>query len=102
MVDWNLFMGTIPPLNYQEWIEAFDQYKQYPEFQERNYMFTLADFKKIFFWEYLQDAWKVYCLLLLYHISTLSYENVLVLNFSYNAQYYFYGISSGIFWLVDG
>ena len=53
MVDWNLFMGTIPPLNYQEWIEAFDQYKQYPEFQERNYMFTLADFKKIFFWEYL-------------------------------------------------
>ena len=49
MVDWNLFMGTIPPLNYQEWIEAFDQYKQYPEFQERNYMFTLADFKKIFF-----------------------------------------------------
>ena len=49
MVDWNLFMGTIPPLNYQEWIEAFDQYKQYPEFQERNYMFTLADFKKYFF-----------------------------------------------------
>ena len=42
-------MGTIPPLNYQEWIEAFDQHKQYPEFQERNYMFTLADFKKYFF-----------------------------------------------------
>ena len=53
MVDWNLFMGAIPPLNYQEWIEAFDQYKQYPEYQERNYMFNLSDFKKIFFWEYL-------------------------------------------------
>ena len=53
MVDWNLFMGVIPPLNYQEWMEAFNQYKQYPEYQERNYMFSLADFKKIFFWEYI-------------------------------------------------
>ena len=53
MVDWKLFMGTIPPLNYQEWMEAFEQYKQYPEYKERNYMFTLADFKKIFFWEYI-------------------------------------------------
>ena len=53
MVDWNLFMGVVPPLNYQEWMEAFNQYKQYPEYQERNYMFSLADFKKIFFWEYI-------------------------------------------------
>ena len=53
MVDWNLFMGAIPPLNYQEWVEAFNQYKQYPEYQERNFMYSLADFKKIFFWEYL-------------------------------------------------
>ena len=53
MVDWKLFMGAIPPLNYQEWMEAFEQYKQYPEYKERNFMFTLADFKKIFFWEYI-------------------------------------------------
>ena len=50
MVDWNLFMGAIPPLNYQEWVEAFNQYNQYPEYQERNFMYSLADFKKIFFW----------------------------------------------------
>ena len=53
MVDWNLFMGVVPPLNYQEWMEAFNQYKEYPEYQERNYMFSLTDFKKIFFWEYI-------------------------------------------------
>ena len=53
MVDWKLFMGVIPPLNYQEWMEAFEQYKQYPEYQERNYMFGLAEFKKIFLWEYI-------------------------------------------------
>ena len=40
MVDWKLFMGAIPPLNHQEWIDAFEQYKQYPEFKERNYMFS--------------------------------------------------------------
>ena len=53
MVDWKLFMGAIPPLNHQEWIDAFEQYKQYPEFKERNYMFSLSDFKNIFFWEYI-------------------------------------------------
>ena len=43
MVDWNLFMGVVPPLNYQEWMEAFNQYKQYPEYQERNYMFSFCE-----------------------------------------------------------
>ena len=37
MVDWNLFMGAIPPLNYQEWVEAFNQYKQYPEYVSNIY-----------------------------------------------------------------
>jgi len=53
MVDWNLFMGAIPPLNHQQWLEAFEQYKQFPEFQQKNYMFSLAEFKNIFFWEYI-------------------------------------------------
>jgi cytochrome c oxidase assembly protein subunit 15 len=53
MVDWNLFMGAIPPLNHQQWVEAFEQYKQFPEFQEKNYMFSLVEFKNIFFWEYI-------------------------------------------------
>ena len=31
MVDWNLFMGTIPPLNYQEWVEAGKDVSNYPD-----------------------------------------------------------------------
>jgi len=46
-------MGAIPPLNHQQWLEAFEQYKQFPEFQQKNYMFSLAEFKNIFFWEYI-------------------------------------------------
>ena len=53
MVDWKLFMGSVPPLSEQEWIETFEQYKQYPEFQLKNSHFTLEEFKSIFFWEYL-------------------------------------------------
>lgn len=53
MVDWNLFMGSIPPLNEQEWLETFNQYKEYPEYQKVNFYFTLEEFKSIFFWEYL-------------------------------------------------
>lgn len=52
MVDWNPIMGFIPPLSDLDWNEAFDKYKQYPEYQMVNYHFTLSEFKSIFFWEY--------------------------------------------------
>jgi cytochrome c oxidase assembly protein subunit 15 len=53
MVDWKFFMGSIPPLNNQQWLETFELYKQFPEFQKQNYMFSLTEFKNIFFWEYI-------------------------------------------------
>ena len=53
MVEWNLVMGSIPPLNEAEWLIAFEKYKQFPEYQIVNYHFTLEEFKPIFFWEYL-------------------------------------------------
>jgi len=53
MVDWSLFAGSIPPINNQQWVETFELYKQFPEFQKQNYMFTLTEFKSIFFWEYI-------------------------------------------------
>ena len=53
MVKWEPIMGTIPPLSPADWAEAFEQYKQFPEFKYYNSNFTLSDFKAIFFWEYL-------------------------------------------------
>ena len=49
MVDWKLIMGMVPPLSEKDWIETFNQYKQFPEYQEVNFMFTLEEFKSIFF-----------------------------------------------------
>lgn len=51
--NYKLISGTIPPMNELEWNEAFDLYKQYPEYQKLNSSFTLEDFKDIYFWEWL-------------------------------------------------
>lgn len=51
--NYKLISGTIPPIGEAEWQEAFNLYKQYPEFQKLNNQFTLQDFKDIYFWEWL-------------------------------------------------
>jgi heme a synthase len=53
ITEWNVIMGSLPPMNEQQWQEAFEKYQQIPQFQRLNYDFTLQDFKGIFFWEYL-------------------------------------------------
>ena len=51
--NYKLISGTIPPMNEVEWNEAFELYKQYPEYQKLNTHFGLEDFKYIYFWEWL-------------------------------------------------
>lgn len=51
--NYKLISGTIPPMNDLEWKEAFELYKQYPEYQKLNNLFSLQDFKDIYFWEWL-------------------------------------------------
>jgi cytochrome c oxidase assembly protein subunit 15 len=53
IVDWQPIVGAIPPLNEQQWSEAFDRYRQFPEYQRLRRGMTLGEFKVIFFWEYL-------------------------------------------------
>jgi len=53
MVEWQPLVGTIPPLNETQWMERFDQYRQFPEYQQLRQGMTLQQFKVIFFWEYL-------------------------------------------------
>jgi len=53
MTDWSLLMGAIPPLSEAAWEQVFSRYKQFPEYQFLNSGMTLAEFKAIFFWEYL-------------------------------------------------
>ncbi len=52
ITSWELFVGTLPPLTSDKWIEYFDLYKTIPEFKEQNFNMTLNEFKIIFWWEW--------------------------------------------------
>lgn len=51
ITDWS-FMGSLPPLSEDAWLERFAKYQQSPEFIKVNYSMQLPEFKHIFFWEY--------------------------------------------------
>lgn len=53
MTDWHLVVGSVPPLNEQEWQESFNEYQNFPEYKELNSGFTLDDYKSIFWWEFI-------------------------------------------------
>lgn len=50
---WQPVSGMLPPLDDAAWQVELDHYKASPEFQKVNHWMGLADFKRIFFWEYL-------------------------------------------------
>jgi cytochrome c oxidase assembly protein subunit 15 len=57
ITKWNPIFGILPPLNNQQWNDAFEGYKQIGQFKFMNSSYTLADFKSIFFWEWFHRFW---------------------------------------------
>jgi cytochrome c oxidase assembly protein subunit 15 len=53
MVRWEPISGAIPPRNEADWVKEFEHYKASPQYQRVNSGMSLADFKEIFFWEYV-------------------------------------------------
>lgn len=54
---WEIVTGTLPPLSEAAWQEAFDLYRQTPQYHKINQGMTLDAFKFIFFWEYFHRLW---------------------------------------------
>ena len=54
---WDIITGVIPPLNAEQWLQEFELYKNTPQFHKINSMFTVQDFKFIYFWEYFHRLW---------------------------------------------
>src|SRR6516162_8402507 len=44
IVEWQPVEGVIPPLGEQAWTDAFEAYKQIPQFQQINADMTLSEF----------------------------------------------------------
>lgn len=54
MTDWHLVTDTFPPMSEEKWVQAFEEYKKFPEYQKINIHndFQLEDYKFIYFWEW--------------------------------------------------
>ncbi len=52
MVEWAPIMGALPPIGEAAWLEVFNKYRAYPEYQLVNAGMSLGEFKSIFWWEY--------------------------------------------------
>src|SRR3954454_5764233 len=52
ITEWKPLSGAIPPLNAAAWQEAFDQYRQSPQYALVNQGMTLSDYRTIFWWEW--------------------------------------------------
>ena len=57
ITKWDIITGVIPPLNAEQWVNAFELYKQTPQFHQINETFTINQFKFIYFWEYFHRLW---------------------------------------------
>jgi cytochrome c oxidase assembly protein subunit 15 len=57
IVYWRPVTGFLPPLGAAAWTEAFELYRTSPQYLEVNAGMTLAEFRTIFWWEYIHRAW---------------------------------------------
>src|SRR5262245_10884050 len=52
ITQWQPVVGIIPPLSQEEWQQAFDQYRQIPQYHYLNRGMSLAAFQVIYWWEW--------------------------------------------------
>jgi cytochrome c oxidase assembly protein subunit 15 len=52
IVEWKPVTGTLPPLDQEQWTQAFDAYKTIPQYRQLNAGMSLDEFKTIFWWEW--------------------------------------------------
>ncbi len=57
IMEWAPFSGALPPLSEAEWQRLFALYQQIPEYLQENAGMSLAEFKTIFWWEWIHRLW---------------------------------------------
>ncbi len=53
IVEWQVVVGSVPPITAADWQEAFVKYQQTPEFKVINQAMTLDEYKFIYYNEYI-------------------------------------------------
>lgn len=59
ITEWEVVKGTIPPLNEDQWMRAFEKYQREAkkQFESLHSQMTLSQFKVIYYWEYFHRLW---------------------------------------------
>jgi len=57
IVEWQPLIGALPPLGEADWQALFAKYQASPQFRQVNTTMDLAEFKTIFWWEYVHRLW---------------------------------------------
>jgi cytochrome c oxidase assembly protein subunit 15 len=57
ITEWRPIEGVLPPLSLAQWQAAFARYQAIPQFHAIHAGMSLAQFKGIYFWEYLHRLW---------------------------------------------
>lgn len=52
ITEWNLVMGSIPPMNAEAWAREFELYRQSPQYELMNRGMSFAEFRVIYWWEW--------------------------------------------------
>jgi heme a synthase len=52
ITEWQPLLGAIPPFTAEHWQDAFDKYRQIPEYKLVNKGMSLDEFKVIYWWEW--------------------------------------------------
>jgi len=52
ITEWKPLIGAVPPLSQADWQAVFSKYQKIPEYSQVNDGMSLADFKRIFWWEW--------------------------------------------------
>jgi len=52
ITEWRPITGAMPPLNAADWQSEFAKYQEIDEFKVQNSWMELADFKRIYWWEW--------------------------------------------------
>lgn len=57
ITEWRPLLGIVPPLDERSWSDAFEKYRQLPQFIQLKSHLSIEQFKSIYFWEWLHRLW---------------------------------------------
>jgi cytochrome c oxidase assembly protein subunit 15 len=57
ITEWKPVSGVLPPMSAEAWQVEFDKYRQIPQYLRVNAGMSLAEFKRIFWWEWIHRFW---------------------------------------------